>query len=222
MVGTRTPPASARCRVVVLISGRGSNLGAIVDAVQHDGLPIELCAVISNRPDAGGLDIARQVGITAEALDHRRYSDRDSFDRALMERLDSYRPDLVVLAGFMRVLGAEFIDHYSGRLINIHPSLLPAFPGLHTHQRALTSGMQQHGATVHFVTHEVDSGPIIAQASVPILADDTAAELAARVLQEEHRLYPLAIRWFAEGRLKIAGDHVLLDGRRQSIQGLVT
>ncbi|MFL6622282.1 MAG: phosphoribosylglycinamide formyltransferase [Sulfurifustis sp.] len=214
--------ASPRCRVVVLISGRGSNLEAIIEANRCGNLPIEICAVISNRPEAPGLEVARCHGIPTEVVDHRRYSARSEFDRALQDRIDRNRPDLVVLAGFMRVLGAELIDRYAGRLINIHPSLLPAFPGLRTHERALAEGAKQHGATVHFVTHDVDSGPIIAQAAVPVLPGDTADTLAARVLIEEHRIYPLAIRWFVEGRLTVQNGRVLLDGRVDAVQGLVT
>ncbi len=213
-------PSVPRCRVVVLISGRGSNLQAIIQAMQRGELPIELCAVISNRPQAPGLRYARAAGVACEVVDHEAYPDRASFEAALAERIDAYRPDLVALAGFMRVLGATFIERYAGRLMNIHPSLLPAFPGLRTHERALAAGVREHGATVHFVTAEVDSGPIIAQAAVPVLAGDTPASLAARVLEQEHRLYPQAIRWFAEGRLSLRGNEVLLDGQRRPVQGL--
>jgi phosphoribosylglycinamide formyltransferase 1 len=220
MAGDRAMPFSARCRVVVLLSGRGSNLRAIIDATRAGELPIELGAVISNRPAAPGLEVARAAGLVTDVVDHTAYRDRTTFDRALSERIDCHRPDLVVLAGFMRVLGAEFIDHYAGRLINIHPSLLPAFPGLRTHERALAAGASEHGASVHFVTHEVDGGPIIVQARVPILPTDTPETLAARVLQQEHRIYPLAIRWFAEGRLTLRNGKALLDQRRDSAQGL--
>lgn len=213
--------SSARCRVVVLISGRGSNLKAILDAVHAGELPIEVCAVISNRPQAQGLQYARAANVPTEIVEHGAFAQRDAFDAALSERIDRYQPDLVVLAGFMRVLGASFIDHYAGRLINIHPSLLPAFPGLRTHEQALASGAKQHGATVHFVTHAVDSGPIIAQAAVTVLSDDTPASLARRVLEQEHRLYSRAIRWFAEGRLSLQTGQVLLDGVRHPEQGLV-
>jgi phosphoribosylglycinamide formyltransferase-1 len=208
------------CRTVVLISGRGSNLEAIIGAARAGTCAIELAAVISNRPDAPGLQAARAAHVPVEIVDHRGYADRSSFDRALIEHIDRHRPDLVALAGFMRVLGDAFIDRYNGKLINIHPSLLPAFPGLGTHERALASGAKHHGASVHFVTREVDGGPIIVQASVPLLPADTAESLAARVLNEEHRIYPLAIRWFAEGRLTIRGGRVLLDGRQQAVQGL--
>jgi len=205
--------AKSRCRVVVLISGRGSNLQAIIDALRADALPIELCAVISNRAHADGLANAQAADVESLVVDHRDFSDRESFDRELTKQIDRHRPDLVVLAGFMRVLGKEFIDHYAGRLINIHPSLLPAFPGLHTHERALAMGVKEHGATVHFVTREVDGGPIIVQARVPVRVDDTPQSLAHRVLMEEHRIYPLAIRWYAEGRLRLCDGRVLLDGR---------
>lgn len=197
---------------MVLISGRGSNLEAIIRAVETEELPVDVCAVISNQPHAAGLWAARQRGIPAEVLDHRNFADRDAFDGALMETIDQRQPHLIVLAGFMRVLGPHFIDHYAGRLMNIHPSLLPAFPGLRTHERALAAGATRHGATVHFVTHDVDAGPVIAQAVVPVLPGDTVETLQTRVLAEEHRLYPLAIRWYAEGRLSVSNGRVLLDG----------
>ena len=202
--------AAPRCRLVVLISGRGSNFKAILDAARTGGLPVEVCAVISNRPGAAGLEHARAAGVPSEVVDHRGFPDRDAFDTALMRAIDRYRPDLVALAGFMRVLGPRFIAHYEGRLINIHPSLLPAFPGLRTHERALAAGVTEHGASVHFVTPEVDCGPVIVQARVPVLAGDTPETLAARVLAEEHRIYPLAVRWFAEGRLRLEQGRVRL------------
>lgn len=200
-----------RLAVVVLISGRGSNLKAIIDAARG-GLPIEVRCVISNEPAAGGLAHARAAGIATEVVDHRKFPSRDAFDDALRERIDRYAPGLVVLAGFMRVLGPAFVRHYAGRLVNIHPALLPAFPGLDTHRRALEAGVREHGASVHFVTEEVDGGPVILQARVPVLPGDTPDTLAARVLIEEHRIYPEAVRWFAEGRLRLDGDRVLLDG----------
>lgn len=212
--------APARCRLVVLISGRGSNLQAIIDAVNAGEIPAVIAAVISNRAGALGLERARSAGLPTEVVDHRAYASREEFDRALEERIDRHRPDLVVLAGFLRILGPRFIEHYAGRLINIHPSLLPAFPGLDTHSRALAAGARRHGASVHFVTNEVDCGPLIAQAAVPVLPGDKVESLAARVLEEEHRIYPLAIRWFAEGRLAIKEGRVLLDGARRSEQGL--
>ena len=185
--------------VVILISGRGSNMEAIVDA----GLPAKVAAVISNRADAAGLKFAAQSGIAAQVVDEREFSSRGAFDAALEAVIERHSPDLLALAGFMRVLGGDFVRHYSGRMVNIHPSLLPAFPGLHTHRRALLEGAKLHGCTVHFVTPQVDHGPIIVQAAVPVRAGDTEATLAARVLRQEHRVYPLAIRWFVEGRLAV-------------------
>lgn len=185
------------CRVVVLLSGRGSNFRAIAEA----GLPVEIVAAISNRPEAAGLDYARARGIPAIALDHKAHPDRDAYDALLADEVARHRPDLVVLAGYMRILGAPFIARFEDRLLNIHPSLLPSFPGLKTHERALEEGVKVHGCTVHFVTRRLDHGPIVVQAAVPVRADDTPATLAARVLEQEHRIYPLAVRWFAEGRL---------------------
>ena len=199
--------------VVVLISGRGSNLQAIIDDGGQPDCPFELCAVVSNRPDAAGLERALQANIATRTVDHKSHPSRESFDAALAQTIDTWRPGLVVLAGFMRVLTHAFVDHYDGRLINIHPSLLPAFPGLDTHQRAIASGAAEHGASVHFVTAALDGGPLIVQARVPVLDGDDADTLAARVLAREHRILPLAIRWFAEGRLSIEGERVLLDGK---------
>ena len=195
-------------RIVVLLSGRGSNLEAIVAA----RLPIEIVAVISNQAAATGLDFARSQGLQAIALDPADYADRDSFDAALADEIARHTPDLVVLAGYMRILSAAFIARFENCLLNIHPSLLPAFPGLKTHQRALAEGVKIHGCTVHFVTPQLDHGPIVIQAAVPVLPDDTADTLAARVLQQEHRIYPQAIRWFAEKRLIKKGDLVNLSG----------
>jgi len=185
------------CRVVVLLSGRGSNFRAIAEAQ----LPIDIVAVVGNRPQAAGLAYARERGLTAVALDHTEHPDRAAFDALLADEVARHRPDLVVLAGYMRILSPAFIARFEGRLLNIHPSLLPAFPGLKTHERALAEGVKIHGCTVHFVTAELDHGPIVIQAAVPVRADDTAAALAARVLEQEHRIYPQAVRWFAEGRL---------------------
>ena len=184
-------------RVVVLLSGRGSNFRAIAES----NLPIEVVAVISNRPQAAGLTYAREHGIAAIALDHTAQPDREIFDAQLADEIDRHQPDLVVLAGYMRILSPAFIARFEGRLLNIHPSLLPAFPGLKTHERALAEGVKIHGCTVHFVTAQLDHGPIVIQAAVPVLANDTADSLAARVLAQEHRIYPQAVRWFAEGRL---------------------
>jgi phosphoribosylglycinamide formyltransferase-1 len=181
--------------IVALISGRGSNLKAIIDAANP---LVNISAVISNRPQAAGLIYAQQAGINTEVLDHKDFATRLEFDTALQECIDKYDPQLVVLAGFMRILSSEFVKHYKGRLINVHPSLLPKFKGLDTHKRAIEAGEQEHGASVHFVTDELDAGPIILQARVPILADDTEESLAARVLQQEHKIYPEAIQLFAE------------------------
>ena len=184
--------------IVILVSGRGSNMQAIVRA----GIPgARIAAVVSNRPDAEGLAFAAAAGIATAVVDHTAFADRAAFDAALAECLDAYRPDLVVLAGFMRVLTDDFVRRYEGRLMNIHPSLLPSFPGLHTHRRALEAGVRVHGATVHFVTPTLDCGPIVIQAVVPVLADDDESRLAARVLAQEHRIYPQAVRWFVDGRI---------------------
>lgn len=206
--------------VVVLVSGRGSNLQAIINAVTNGELPADIRAVISSEPGAPALARARTAGIPTHVVNHRDFPARDQFEQALMQRIEAYRPQLVVLAGFMRILGKTFIDHYTGRLINIHPSLLPAFPGLNTHARALQSGASHHGASVHFVTHAVDGGPVIIQAAVPVLPDDVPETLAERVLREEHRIYPKAIGWFLAGRLSIEDGRVLLDGQQRPEQGL--
>lgn len=202
-----------RIRLVVLISGRGSNLQAIIDEALRGDLPVDLRAVISNRPDAFGLERAWREGIPAIILNQPAFADRPAFETALRERIDLEQPDLVVLAGFMLILSAGFVEHYRGRLLNIHPSLLPRYKGLHTHERVLAAGDQRHGASVHFVTPELDSGPVIVQAEVPVMSDDDVETLAARVLQWEHRIYPLAIRWFAEGRMTLVNDQILFDGR---------
>ncbi|MEO8166122.1 MAG: phosphoribosylglycinamide formyltransferase, partial [Betaproteobacteria bacterium] len=181
-------------RIVILISGRGSNMQAILDA----GLRATVAAVISNEPSAGGLQIARQAGIDAKIVCHRDYADRDRFDLALADAIEAYHPDLIVLAGFMRVLTEQFIKRFSNRIMNIHPSLLPAFPGLATHRRVLEEGVKIHGCTVHFVTPALDHGPIIIQAAVNVLPDDDEPRLAARVLEQEHAIYPQAIRWFLD------------------------
>ncbi len=186
--------------IVVLISGGGSNLQSIIDAAADD-LPVEIRAVISNRPDAYGLTRAREAGIDTAVLEHANFADRESYDQALQELIDSYSPELVVLAGFMRILSDDFVRHYEGRMLNIHPSLLPKYRGLHTHARALEAGDKVAGCTVHYVTAELDAGPIIMQARVPVLDDDTPETLAARVLEQEHKIYPQAIRQFAEQKL---------------------
>ncbi len=190
--------------IVILISGSGSNMAAIVQAAQQQDWQREfgasVTAVISNRPGAAGLEVAQSLGVATQVLDHRAFATREAFDAALMERLDACQPALVVLAGFMRILTPGFVGHYAGRLINIHPSLLPAFTGLNTHQRAIDAGCTQAGCTVHQVTAELDHGPILAQATVQVLADDTADTLAARVLVQEHRLYPQAVRSWLQGQ----------------------
>ncbi len=198
--------------IVILISGRGSNMEALIAARDAGQLPVNIAAVISNRPDAQGLETAVRAGITAHFIDHKAFAGREAFDAALAECIDGFAPDLVVLAGFMRILSDDFVHHYAGRLMNIHPSLLPAFPGLHTHRRALAEGVRIHGCTVHFVTPTLDHGPVIIQAAVPVIDGDDEATLAARVLRQEHRIYPQAVRWFAEGRLRLAGDRVRLAG----------
>lgn len=194
--------------IVILISGRGSNMEAVVNAARNEQWPARIAAVISNKADAGGLEFAKQHGIPTAVVPNKAYATREEFDAALQEVIDGFAPDLVVLAGFMRILTAGFVAHYAGRLLNIHPSLLPLFPGLHTHQQALDAGMATHGATVHFVTAQLDHGPIVAQAAIDVVPGDTPATLAARLLVEEHKLYPRAIRLFVEDRLTIEGDAV--------------
>lgn len=210
--------AQQKLPIVVLVSGSGSNLQAIIDGAAQD-LPVEIRAVISNRSDALGLERARQADIPARVLDHTDYPDRESYDQALMALIDAYSPALVVLAGFMRILTPGFVNHYKERLLNIHPSLLPKYRGLHTHQRALEAGDSLHGASVHLVTEELDGGPVILQVRVPVEPDDDESTLAARVLTQEHLIYPLAIRWIAEGRLRVNDGTLELDG--QALQGPV-
>ncbi|UDG82880.1 phosphoribosylglycinamide formyltransferase [Candidatus Vallotia lariciata] len=195
-------------KLVILISGRGSNMEAIVRECAAQSWPARVSAVVSNRPDATGLNFAAARSIATEVIDHTKFKGRDAFDATLARVLDTYKPDLVILAGFMRVLTPAFIEHYSARIINVHPSLLPSFTGLHTHQRALDAGVTAHGATVHFVTTALDQGPIIAQGVVPVLSGDTAAVLAARVLQLEHKLYPRVVRWFVEDQLLVHDGRV--------------
>jgi len=195
----------ARKRVAVLISGRGSNMAALIEAAAAPDYPAEIALVVSNRPDAAGLTRAQAVGVPTAVIDHRPFgNDRESFERVLDGELEAQRIDLICLAGFMRLLSPWFVERWSGRMLNIHPALLPQFKGLDTHRRALEAGATRHGATVHFVVPEMDSGPIVAQDSVPVLADDTQASLAARVLAVEHRLYPQALRLVAEGRATLA------------------
>lgn len=194
--------------IVILISGRGSNMQALVRAARAEQWPATIAAVISNRADAAGLEFAAAHGIPTAVVPSKAYPTRDAFDAALREEIDRYAPDLVVLAGFMRILTAPFVEHYAARLLNIHPSLLPSFPGLATHQQALDAGVKVHGVTVHFVTAELDHGPIVDQAVVPVLAGDTEDTLSARVLEQEHIIYPRAVRWFVEDRLTIEHNRV--------------
>jgi phosphoribosylglycinamide formyltransferase-1 len=203
-------PAAARLPVVVLISGSGTNLQALIDAAAT-GQPFEICGVISNRPDAPGLARATAAGIPVRVVDHTRFPDRARFDGALGDAIAAFSPELVVLAGFMRILSDALLSRFAGRILNIHPSLLPRFQGLHTHRRALAAGAEEHGASVHFVTTELDGGPVIAQARVPVHADDDEATLAARVLAREHELLPRVVSWFAQDRLAMRGDQVWFD-----------
>lgn len=198
--------------VVVLISGSGSNLQALIDAQQTGDAPITIAAVISNRPGVKGLERAADAGIPRHVIKHSDFSGREDFDASLMQCIDQYQPGLIVLAGFMRILTPGFVSHYRGRLLNIHPSLLPKYPGLHTHQRALEAGDLEHGVTVHFVTEELDGGPAVLQARVPVLPGDDASALAQRVLTQEHIIYPLAVSWFAQGRLRLDPEGARLDG----------
>jgi phosphoribosylglycinamide formyltransferase-1 len=202
----------ARLRTAVLISGRGSNMMALIDAARAPGFPAEIALVASNVPDAGGLEIARAAGIATTAVDHRQFGGREEFERALDAKLAQARIEFVCLAGFMRLLTPFFVDRWAGRMINIHPSLLPAFPGLDTHARALAAGVRFAGCTVHYVTGEMDVGPIVGQACVPVLPGDDASTLAARVLQAEHRLYPHALALVASGRAKLVDGKVRIDG----------
>jgi phosphoribosylglycinamide formyltransferase-1 len=194
--------------IVILISGRGSNMEAIVERCAGEGWPARVAAVISNRADAQGLAFAAEREIPTAIVEHQAHATREAFDATLAQAIDGFAPDLVVLAGFMRILGVPFVHRYAGRLLNIHPSLLPAFPGLHTHRRALEAGCKVVGATVHFVTPELDHGPIVMQSVVPVRPGDDEEHLAARVLASEHVIYPLAVRWFVEGKLALEGTRV--------------
>jgi phosphoribosylglycinamide formyltransferase-1 len=202
---------AAMKNIVILISGRGSNMEAVVRAAQAEQWPARIAAVISNKADAKGLEFAASHGIPTAVVSNKDYPSREAFDAALQEVIDGFSPDLVVLAGFMRILTPGFVAHYENRMLNIHPSLLPLFPGLHTHEQALASGAATHGATVHFVTAELDHGPLVDQVSVPVLPGDTADGLAARVLEQEWIMYPRAIRWFVEGRLRVEDGKVNID-----------
>ena len=207
-----------QCCVVVLISGNGNNLQALIDASSDSGYTIS--HVISNNPDAFGLERAERYGISSTVLDHRDFGTRSEFDSALKQAIDDQSPDLVALAGFMRILGPEIVKNFSGRMLNIHPSLLPKYPGINTHQRVLDAGDHEHGATVHFVTEELDGGPLVAQGRIPVSANETAQELAARVLIREQQLYPTVVSWFASGRLCLQQDQIVMDGAKLPREGL--
>ncbi|WP_437613700.1 phosphoribosylglycinamide formyltransferase [Erwinia sp. V71] len=207
-------------RIVVLVSGNGSNLQAIIDACQQGRLNgSSIAAVFSNKADAYGLERAREAGIPAHALEAAQFADREAFDRQLMLEIDAYAPDLVVLAGYMRILSPAFVSHYLQRMLNIHPSLLPKYPGLHTHRQAMANGDEEHGTSVHFVTEELDGGPVILQAKVPIFADDTEDEVVARVQHQEHAIYPLVISWFINGRLTMRDGAAWMDGAQLPPEG---
>lgn len=208
------------CNVVVLISGSGSNLQALIDDSRSADNPAKIVAVISNRADAYGLQRATAAGIATQVLDHKQFDGREAFDAAMIQAIDGYNPHLVVLAGFMRILTPSFVQHYSDRLLNIHPSLLPKHKGLHTHQRALEAGDSEHGCSVHFVTAELDGGPVIVQTVMPVHAADTAETLAQRVHEQEHQIYPMAVRWFAQGRLRLSTSGAELDQQTLPACGL--
>jgi phosphoribosylglycinamide formyltransferase-1 len=210
---------TSKCKLVVLISGGGSNLQSFIDQIANGTLNADITAVFSNKAQAYGLQRATDAGISTEVVDHTQFDSRESFDTELMKRIDIYQPDLVILAGFMRILTPSFVQHFQGRLLNIHPSLLPKYPGLNTHQRAIDAGDSQAGATVHFVTEELDGGPAIIQAAVPILKGDDSTILAKRILAKEHNIYPLAAQWFAEGRLTLKNNQAILDDQALSNHG---
>lgn len=206
-------------KLVILVSGTGSNLQAVSNACRSGQIKAEISAVFSNKATAGGLEFARQAGIPAFSISATELPDRQQFDRQLMADIDRFEPDLLVLAGYMRILGAEFVNHYAGRLINIHPSLLPAYPGLHTHRQVLENGDALHGSSVHFVTEQLDGGPVIAQSQIAVFPGETIADLEARIKTAEHRLYPQVIQWFVEGRLALVAGQARLDGRPLAPQG---
>jgi len=203
---------SERCKTAILISGSGTNLQAFIDAVSHGNLRLDLSVVLSNKPDAFGIVRARDAGIPTTCIEHGHYADRESFDRAVAAKLDKWQPDLLILAGFMRILSAGFVDHYAGRILNIHPALLPAYPGLDTHQRVLEAGDEWHGSTVHFVTEELDGGPRILQGRLPVIAGESSGQLAARVQTIEHQIYPEAAGWVGEGRVEFRDGRTWIDG----------
>ncbi|MEL5638758.1 phosphoribosylglycinamide formyltransferase [Serratia ureilytica] len=206
-------------KIVVLVSGQGSNLQALIDACQQGRITAEIVAVFSNKAQAYGLQRAEAAGIAAQALDTKAYADRTAFDAALADAIDQYQPDLVVLAGYMRILSPQFVQRYAGRMLNIHPSLLPKYPGLHTHRQAIDNGDSEHGTSVHFVTEQLDGGPVILQAKVPIFADDEEDDVVERVQTQEHTIYPLVVSWFVDGRLAMRDGAAWLDGERLPAQG---
>ncbi|MBL5860218.1 phosphoribosylglycinamide formyltransferase [Serratia fonticola] len=206
-------------KIVVLVSGQGSNLQALIDACQQGRIAATIVAVFSNNAQAYGLQRAEEAGIAAQALDAKDFADREAFDAALAQAIDQYQPDLVVLAGYMRILSNAFVQYYAGRMLNIHPSLLPKYPGLHTHRQAIDNGDAEHGTSVHFVTEQLDGGPVILQAKVPIFPGDEEDEVIERVQTQEHTIYPLVVSWFIEGRLAMRDNAAWLDGERLSAQG---
>jgi len=206
-------------KIVVLISGGGTNLQAIIDACTDSNYPAEVVGVVSNKADVYGLTRAENADIATVSLSHKEFESREDYDQALIKKIDAFDADLIVLAGFMRILTPAFVQHYQGKLLNIHPSLLPKYQGLNTHQRAIDAGDEVHGVSVHFVTEELDGGPVILQAKVPVFEGDTSDDLAARVHEQEHRIYPLVVKWFAEKRLGMQGDTAILDGNVLAISG---
>lgn len=203
---------TAQCKTAILISGSGTNLQAFIDSAASGGLGLDLSVVLSNRPDAYGLVRARNAGIPTACIEHRHYEDRESFDRAVSAKLDEWQPGLLVLAGFMRILSAGFVEHYAGRILNIHPALLPAYPGLNTHQRVLDAGDEWHGSTVHFVTEKLDSGPRILQGRLPVVTGESSEQLATRVQAIEHQIYPVAAGWVGDGRVEFRDGRTWIDG----------
>lgn len=197
--------------IVVLISGGGSNLQTIIERIADNTINAEICAVITNKPDAYGIKRAQKANIPTEIIDHSQYDSRESFDAELTRRIEKYRPELIVLAGFMRILSDDFVNHFYGKMINIHPSLLPKYRGLHTHKRALDAGDSEHGLSIHYVSAKLDGGPVILQKTVPVLENDTESSLAERVLAQEHIAYPQVIQWFSQGRLQLIDNQVILD-----------
>ncbi|QIQ21496.1 phosphoribosylglycinamide formyltransferase [Zophobihabitans entericus] len=206
-------------KIVVLVSGSGSNLQAIIDSCQSKLIDAQVAAVISNKPDVFALERAKQAEIPAHVINHKDFTSREEFDEVVAKQIDQYQPDLVVLAGYMRILTPKFVQHYTGKMLNIHPSLLPKYPGLHTHRRAIEAGDSEHGTSVHFVTEELDGGPIILQAKVPVFADDNEEDVASRVLVQEHQIYPLVVKWFIAGRLMMKDGQAYLDNERLPAQG---